>query len=241
LDIDGVLNSEKSMKMSYYKDNKDPNHADLPHESHVKWLNKIVEETGAKLVISSTWRIGTHVRMLGNILYLCGVKADVIDKTPTISISGCERGTEIQRWINECGYDITNFIILDDDSDMCHLMDKLVQTNNKFGLTKKEALIAIEMLNKERKGIEENEMKIEVVVSVYDLENLSLMCDIKLSINDVVIFENFVYDDLRDKMNELVDYTDKEKDIIEGFIDDSVETTMAKVCFVDRYNLKTEV
>jgi len=85
------------------------------------------------------------------------------------------------------------------------------------------------------------EMKVEVVVSVYDLENLSLMCDIKLSINDVVIFENFVYDDLRDKMNELVDYTDKEKDIIEGFIDDSVETTMAKVCFVDRYNLKTKV
>ena len=144
LDIDGVLNSEKSIKMNYYMNGKHSIHVDLPHKSHVKWLNKIVEETGAKLVISSTWRIGTIARRISDILYLCGVKATVIDKTP---VGNCERGIEIQTWLDETKYEILSFIILDDDSDMLHLSNRLVQTKWKFGLNEKHAIKAIEMLN----------------------------------------------------------------------------------------------
>ena len=60
----------------------------------------------------------------------------------------CERGIEIQRWLNETKYEIESFVILDDDSDMLHLSEKLVKTKGTRGLTEKEAKEAIDMLNK---------------------------------------------------------------------------------------------
>jgi hypothetical protein len=44
------------------------------------------------------------------------------------------RGEEIQAWLTE-NPDVTQFVILDDDSDMAHLIDHLVQTDHKVGLT----------------------------------------------------------------------------------------------------------
>lgn len=44
------------------------------------------------------------------------------------------RGTQIQKWLNHWeGEPITHFVIIDDDSDMCHLMDKLVKTDGDMG------------------------------------------------------------------------------------------------------------
>jgi hypothetical protein len=51
LDIDGVLNSE----MSVTKLGKDSRFNDNPHPLHIKWLNYIIAQTGAKVVISSVW------------------------------------------------------------------------------------------------------------------------------------------------------------------------------------------
>ena len=47
-----------------------------------------------------------------------------------------KRGIEIQNWIdNNWNNEIyNNFVILDDDSDMEHLMNHLVKTNNNLGL-----------------------------------------------------------------------------------------------------------
>ena len=56
LDIDGVMNSEKSLNDFFEQDGEERFEHWIPHPMHVKWLNKITDETGAKIVISSPWR-----------------------------------------------------------------------------------------------------------------------------------------------------------------------------------------
>jgi hypothetical protein len=68
----------------------------------------------------------------------------VIGRTPRL---GTERGEEIQKWIDdnpEIMKDVDNFVILDDDGDMCHFVgtEHFVKTDNKVGFDyiKKEHL-----------------------------------------------------------------------------------------------------
>ena len=59
---------------------------------------------------------------------------------------GKKRGIEIQTWLDE-NPGVEKFIILDDDSDMVHLMPHLLQTDGEFGLTNEIADKAIKRLN----------------------------------------------------------------------------------------------
>ena len=57
----------------------------------------------------------------------------VIGRTPSL---GTERGFEIQEWLDENNQDqIEEFVILDDDADMCHFLGTkhFVQTDGKVG------------------------------------------------------------------------------------------------------------
>jgi len=157
LDIDGVLNSKASMRdlgiRNHWNDN--------PHPMHIKWLNKIVEETGAKVVISSTWRTSGSAVMFNRLLNLLGFKGDVIDKTPNLDTY---RGTEIKTWLNSHAdkilrykdsqwysnkEPIESFVILDDDNDMLELSaTNLVLVNDGTGLQEEHAIKAIDILNR---------------------------------------------------------------------------------------------
>lgn len=154
LDIDGVLNSTKSMSLS-----EDKKWADEPNPENIKWLNYIIEKTGAKIVISSTWRIGNRSHLFDRYFHALGIKGEVIDVTPRLD---SYRGTEIKCWllehkskINKYKNDnwfsnkekIESFVILDDDSDMEDLKKYLVLIDNNFGLTKEDADKAIGVLN----------------------------------------------------------------------------------------------
>jgi hypothetical protein len=166
LDIDGVLNSRESetkyhelLIKKWGKEDNIPFYEaigiDNPHIFHIVNLNKIVQKTGAKVVISSTWRKDASNLMWNRFLALCGFRGEVIGKTEWL---GTYRGVEIDTWI-KCYNDkhhnppdnsfyrgqLTNFVILDDDSDMEPHMDKLVIC--KDGLREKEANKAIRILN----------------------------------------------------------------------------------------------
>lgn len=118
-------------------------------------LNRITDETGAKIVVSSSWRTGgiTEMRTL---LKSWGVTGSVIAVTPDLSVNtevlwkGAHRGDEIQRWmtdrIQEPKPQVESFVILDDDDDMGHLIRFLIQTPFEFGLTEEDADRAIQML-----------------------------------------------------------------------------------------------
>ena len=157
LDIDGVLNvycqGRDEYGCTFHKH----------FEDNLRW---IIEETGAKIVISSTWR-RDGLDVMQNLWKHRNLPGEVIDITPTevdvVEYGTCEfydlvdRGHEIQQWIND--HDIVNYVIIDDDNDMLPSQrGNFVRTaNNKdhsdcvdigYGLTRKCSEKVIEILNK---------------------------------------------------------------------------------------------
>ena len=70
-------------------------------------------------------------------------------KTSLVKLSGGPRGEEIEKFLHEYGkseYDVSSFVILDDNTDMGSLMDHLVHCDPEIGLTEKLAEVAIKKL-----------------------------------------------------------------------------------------------
>jgi hypothetical protein len=121
----------------------------------VEQLNRITEATGAVIVVSSTWR-ADGITKTRERLSEWGVKADCIALTPycnerdpaTGLFKGVPRGREIQKWLDDYDrHEVESFVILDDDSDMEHLLPRLVHTPFEEGLTEAHADRAIAMLS----------------------------------------------------------------------------------------------
>lgn len=136
LDVDGVLNSAQ-----------DGYSIKLRTDSHLKFLRMIVKSSGAKIVLSSSWRIGFTPASKNLLQRFKEYGLDLMDCTP--ELSGSCRGDEIRQWLtdNSYDYDIENFVILDDEADMAEFTDKnLVQTDTNIGLQKQDAIECIKML-----------------------------------------------------------------------------------------------
>lgn len=105
-------------------------------------VQKICNATGAKVVVSSTWRKLNTLQQLKDILSSHGFTGEVIGTTPNLN---AKRGSEISQWLN-ANKQVESFVIIDDDSDMVHLMDKLVQTSFDKGLQDEHVEMAIKVL-----------------------------------------------------------------------------------------------
>jgi Swiss Army Knife RNA repair-like protein len=144
LDIDGVLVTLGSIKRG-----RSGLHAE-PEPSCVEALNSILDSTGAKIVVSSTWRFG-GIAQIRQILKRWGVRAKVIGLTPNLTRQlgavwvSSTRGDEIRLWLASHP-EVEKFVILDDDGDMNGLSNRLVQTEFTNGLTSEHAHRAIAML-----------------------------------------------------------------------------------------------
>jgi len=78
-----------------------------------------------------------------------GLKLPVIGKTPTV-ISGCRevyRGLEIHTWLEAENRHTSNFIILDDSSDMGPLAYRHIRTEMEFGLNEEHIKEIRELIN----------------------------------------------------------------------------------------------
>jgi len=127
----------------------------------VEALNALTDRTGAKIVISSVWRISHNFETLKKHFKNEGVTGELIDKTPRLfdeTRMQADRGIEIQCWLSKHDHeDIESFVIFDDDSDMAHLMHKLVKTEfrdwdkdgTETGLTMEHVEKAIKILSGE--------------------------------------------------------------------------------------------
>ncbi len=154
LDIDGVLNSAEYMYQKRLQGSTRANKVLDPDCIGV--LNKIVEATKAHIVISSSWRIGRSKVQLQNMLYAGGLVANVLDLTPMPGRfegwhagMGHFRGDEIQAWITKhwAALRLKHIAILDDDSDMKHLMPWLVKTRwDEGGLQEHHLPLALDVL-----------------------------------------------------------------------------------------------
>ena len=153
LDVDGVLISHRC----YREPLKIPGKPASADPDCVAALNRILRVTGAFIVVSSTWRHDGVMRMREH-LNGWGVENRMIGITPTlrepagIMVVQKARGLDIQAWLDEhkdARYHAESFVILDDDSDMEHLLPRLVHTKFDVGLTEEHADRAIKMLTLE--------------------------------------------------------------------------------------------
>lgn len=153
LDFDGVLNSARFMETN--AQGLQFGHSQIDPEA-IERLNRIVEMTGAQIVISSSWR---HVWSKNEIVRMMEKRGfrhsdAVIDITP--SLQG-PRGDEIAQWLGmederrridaERG-DVESFVILDDSTDFPdpEMQDHFVNTDFDVGLTDDDANRAIFIL-----------------------------------------------------------------------------------------------
>ncbi len=160
MDCDGVLNSAQSAHFFHRERQKakagDPAFLDalgrraLREEEFcpiaVSNLLYILEEVpDLEIVVSSTWRMGRTLEELKTLFGKIGVDPKrVIGKTP--ALYGKERGIEIQAWLDDWQGNVggvlmpvDEFVIVDDSSDMAHLMPHLVQTDCYVGLDFRKA------------------------------------------------------------------------------------------------------
>lgn len=187
LDIDGVLNGwDLSEYIKYniwniipYKNIKDFIRTRLSHDididrKRVKRLSKICKKTGAKVVLSSSWK-NRLIDDYGERYYDSDINKlfwnlidtyhiEIIGKTPIIKESH-KREDEIKAWLSEYDGKIENYIILDDeDSDLQSFVgNRLIKTSHKdyagyicyskrkwSGLTKAHVNQAISILNNKK-------------------------------------------------------------------------------------------
>lgn len=146
LDVDGVLNSRRFFVNRYDGANPDGmtwEEAQIDAAA-VEILNRILRETAADVVISSTWRLMHRLPDLRGILRRRGLVGRIIGRTPDLNDK--PRGLEIQAWLDTQREQPPTFCIVDDDEDMAHLSHRLVRTSFEHGLTDAEASRMIAML-----------------------------------------------------------------------------------------------
>ena len=153
LDVDGVLNNTSTQETfeEYY----------FVEDEKIELLRQLVVRTGAKIVLSSTWREGWYAKeRISNPSpsYLSAIRLFEALKQK-LSEYGLEllsytedfgtRGEEIDLWLkNWNGEPIESFVILDDmyPEELQLHQEKLVQTVESFGLTQEDVEKAVTML-----------------------------------------------------------------------------------------------
>jgi len=139
LDFDGVLNSRR-----FYVAR--PSHEFKLDPVAVERVNRLLERTGAKVVVSSVWRIGRSIEALQAVLEEYGFRGKVIGRTPRLRAA--VRGEEIREWlVMHPSFNVESFVIIDDDSDMVDLSDRLVQTTHRFGICDRHVRDAVKLFD----------------------------------------------------------------------------------------------
>lgn len=164
LDFDGVINRcDTQMISGVWNQSKDT--FLLPHEKDcVAALNELIRRTGAKIVISSSWRSFADWTQMGPALERIGVVGEVVGETPLPSqtcdrmrdldlfergVDSYERGMDIYLYLLDHP-EVKEYIILDDASDMWRLVEHLVLTHPVDGFTMDDVEIGVAKFEKWR-------------------------------------------------------------------------------------------
>ena len=150
LDIDGVLNHQDSKEFfEGYVGIEDVK---------VLLLKQVVDATAAKIVLSSTWRLGINKeghRLANHAIYMQEkfgkYGLEIYDVTPEITKYRCYRGEEIHTWLKDHP-EVEQWVVLDDewfaDFREYDIPSHLVETSFYHGgMNEKHVELAIRILN----------------------------------------------------------------------------------------------
>lgn len=152
LDIDGVVNDSNTW-LPYVIGSKGVAIEDVPFQDWcsqfqpelVAKVNQIVDQTGAQVVLSSSWRKYHTLERINQYLVSAGATFQVIDHTNLY----LKRFAAIKRWLNDHP-EVKTYVILDDESQSWEdPYPRLIQaeTYPQVGLTDSEVKFAIKVLN----------------------------------------------------------------------------------------------
>lgn len=148
LDIDGVMVPAHGWKQPEF-------HSDgfaQFHPKAVRALKKIIKETQASLVLTTSHKSSYSSTAWKNMFAARGIPVHDVETLPA-NKSGLSRKEELQNWLFSSNHD-TNFVIIDDDKSLndlpLHLKERLVLTNGSIGLTDPLADQAIALLRNDR-------------------------------------------------------------------------------------------
>jgi hypothetical protein len=116
-------------------------------------LNAIITRSGAKVVISSTWRLNWPLDALREKLAALGFDGEVIDRTPDLMHQShgdpfLARCLEVQAWIDGHAEPLESYVVID-DAYMEGLAQFLVKTETDTGLLDEHVAAALEILGEE--------------------------------------------------------------------------------------------
>jgi hypothetical protein len=152
LDLDGVLNRRRHFSsLPPDRTASEVEYDNSFDRACVARLNAIVERTGCHVVISSTWRLLNSQGKIARCLRRHGFAHErrIIGVTPDLPHR--VRGHEIQAWL-DAHPGVTAYAILDDNSDMAHLLPRLVQTSFDTGLQDEHVETVVRMLTTEARA-----------------------------------------------------------------------------------------
>lgn len=159
LDMDGVLNNRTSMYLATVGIYPPKARCKIFTVDHgcVRLFEHLIKSTGAKFVISSSWRKDTVAKSHSVFTALewagfTDAKKHCVGVTKHLDITHSSveddspfgRGAEIDEWLSRNPTD--NFVILDDDSFDIHQKGNFVKTEHEIGLTVKNMKTAINLL-----------------------------------------------------------------------------------------------
>lgn len=134
LDVDGVLNSEAWFKKMAESGEKYRVGKDIDPDA-CKRFRKLVKDTGAKVVLSSSWRGSKE----NEDIIEKALRLKLLDRTPRMwrppftSWEYRERGREVLAWLQDHAA-VSKYAIIDDDPDFFD-WQPLFRTEWKHGLT----------------------------------------------------------------------------------------------------------
>jgi len=148
LDIDGVLNSKAHLigrAMAF--DNSWAGSIDRRLVTHV---NRVVEATGALVVICSDWRHLLTLPTLRKTLQRRGFVGRIIDTTN--ALRNADRGLECAAWLASTRRSVDAFAAIDDRRDFAPIERQHVRPNKLHGISNQDADQAIRILSRPAKA-----------------------------------------------------------------------------------------
>jgi len=145
LDIDGVLNSHAFVhRAGWHPPLGSDRDLYIIDPVAVALLNGVLEETGAVVVITSSWRSTYPQEALHSMLQQRGFTGQVVGTTP--ELPGRRRSREIAQWLVDHA-DVEAFAIVDDDEDAgAGHPHRFVRTTYQVGLTGEHASALVRVL-----------------------------------------------------------------------------------------------
>ena len=147
LDIDGVLNSHQYLSRTALEDAGIYDELD---PEKLKLLKTLVDQTGASIVLASSWReLFENMKPLDFVAknLLAAFKEyglSIYDMTPLLK---ARRDEEIRHWLSRHA-EVEQFVFLDDEHyDWRELGTRWVKTSYYTGLSEKDVLEAADILN----------------------------------------------------------------------------------------------